>query len=267
MCHMTTFEQLSKQRIDYTTLPNGGQRARMTVTLPPMPGYPKGRSLVFVEDITPNDVKQYATQIAGVEIGCAMALGPVSGVEVGNIFRNVSSAAMGAGNAEIGSFLGDIAKGLGGAVKAVGKVAKKVVTSKVMQTAAKGLALAAPALGPFAPAAMGVSAGIGIAGKLLASKTAASVNAPLASNQLAQSAVADAKRLTTTAGGLSGLLKSASQKAMNAFKLVDNVVATGKGDVMAMARLGKVRSNQGGAVTPAQLTSAAGAGRLFFIAA
>lgn len=250
------FDKLSKQRIDYVSLPNGGQRARMTITLPPQPGFPAGRTFTFVEDVTASDVKQYGAEIAGLEIGCAMALGPVSGVEVG-------------------SFFGDIAKGLGGAVKAVGKVAKKVVTSKVMQTAAKGLAMIAPALGPMAPAAIAVSGGIGVAGKLLASKTAQSVNAPLASDQLARSAVADAKAITKSPAAFKGLMNIASNKALNATNLINKVVAQGvanattgspTGDVMAMARLGRVRSNQGGLVTPAQLTAAAGAGRLFFLA-
>lgn len=245
------FDRLSKQRLDYTSLPGGGQRARMTITLAPSPHFPKGKTYTFVEDITPSDVRKYATQIAGVEIGCAMDEAPsISGVEVGNIF-------------------GDIAKGLGKGVKAIGKVAKKVVTSKVMQTAAKGLALAAPALGPFAPAALGVSAGIGIAGKLLASKTAQEVGAPRASNALAASAMSDAKALTKTSGGLSGLLKVASTKALNASNLVNAVVqkSVGGGDVLAMARAGKVRSNQGGAVTAAALQAAAQSGRLFFLAA
>lgn len=242
------FNRLSRQRIDYTSLPGGGQRARMSITFAPSAQFPKGKSFTFVEDITPADVKKYGTQIAGLEIGCAMERGIVSGVEVGNIF-------------------GDIAKGLGNGVKAVAKVAKKVVTSKVMQTAAKGLAIAAPALGPFAPAAMGVSAGIGIAGKLLASKTAQSVGAPLASEALAKSAVADAKAVTKTGSGLAGLMKVAATKAQNAFNLVDKVVASQGTDVLSLARAGKVRSNQGGAVTAPQLTAAASSGRLFFIAA
>jgi hypothetical protein len=249
------FNALSKQRLDYESLPGGGQRARMTITLPPMPGYPKGRSFTFVEDVTPQDVKQYGADIAGLEIGCAMALGPVSGVEVG-------------------SFFGDIAKGLGGAVKGIAKVAKKVVTSKVMQTAAKGLAMVAPALGPMAPAAIAVSGGIGVAGKLLASKTAQSVGATLASNQIAQSAVADAKALTKSPVAFKGLMNIASNKANNALKLVAKVAtspqaaaASPSNDVMALARAGRIRSNQGGQVTPAQLTAAAGSGRLFFLAA
>jgi hypothetical protein len=265
------FNALSKQRLDYTSLPGGGQRARMTITLP------NGKSFTFVEDVTPADVKKYATEIAGVEIGCAMARAPISGVEVGNIF-------------------GDIAKGLGSGFKAIAKVAKKVVTSKVMQTAAKGLAMIAPALGPMAPAAIAVSGGIGVAGKLLASKTAQSVNAPLASQQLAASAVSDAKRLTKSPGGLAGLLKIASHKAANVGTLVNKLVSkapppkpnllgvrlnapmsaaraavnrsfAAPSDMMQAARLGKLRSNSGGAVTPAQLTAAANLGRVFFLAA
>jgi hypothetical protein len=241
------FNQLSKQRLDYTSLPGGGQRVRMTITL-------HGKSYTFVEDVTPQDVQQYAKEIAGIEIGCAMMDSQISGVEVGNLLK-------------------DIGKAIGGGVKAVAKVAKKVVTSKVMQTAAKGLAMVAPALGPLAPAALAVSGGIGVAGKLLASKTAQSVGAPLASQALAESAMADAKRITKSSSGLSGLLKIASTKAMNAFHLVDKLAAApggasgGGGDVLALARAGKVRSNQGGAVTQAQLSAAAGSGRLFFLAA
>lgn len=239
------FDRLSKQRLDYESLPGGGQRARMTITLA------NGKSFTFVEEVSPADIKQYATQIAGVEIGCAMAAAPISGVEVGNIFK-------------------DIAKGFVGGVKAVAKVGKKVVTSKVMQTAAKGLAMAAPALGPLAPAAIAVSGGIGVAGKLLASKTAQSVGAPLASNALAQSAVQDAKAISP--GAFPSLLKIAATKANTASNLVNNVFnnaiakATGN-DVLAKARAGKVlSSNRSGAVTPDMLTQAAAGGRLFFLA-
>lgn len=247
------FNRMSKQRVDYESLPGGGQRARMTVTLPPTAGYPKGRTFVFVEDLQAQDVKQYATQIAGVEIGFAMQEngGYVSGVEVGSIFS-------------------DIGKAISGGVKAIGKVAKAVVTSKVMQTAAKGLAIAAPALGPLAPMALGASAGIGIAGKLLSSKTAKSVGAPRAAQALAASAVSDAKRLTKTPGGALSLLKVASTKASNAFGLVDklqNAKLSPAGDILAHARAGRVRSNTGGQVTPAQLQAAASMGRVFFVAA
>lgn len=248
------FNALSKQRLDFTSLPDGGQRARMTITLPPMAGYPNGRSFTFVEDLTATDVKKYAAEIAGIEIGCAMSMAPISGVEVGNIFK-------------------DIGKAIGGGVKAIGKVAKKVVTSKVMQTAAKGLAMIAPALGPMAAPALAISGGIGVAGKLLASKTAQSVNAPLASQQLAESAMSDARKLTKTSGGLSGLLKIASSKVASASNLVNKVMQqkpaapSGGGDVLSLARAGRVRSSSGGAVSAAQLQQAAGLGRLFFIAA
>lgn len=246
MNDLQKFETLSKQRIDYTPLPGGGQRARLTLTLP------NRQSYTFVEDITPGDLKQYATEIAGIEIGCAMITAPISGVEVGNILKSIGKA-------------------IGGGIKGVAKIAKKIVTSKVMQTAAKGLAMVAPALGPLAPAALAVSGGIGIAGKLLASKTAQSVGAPLASQALAESAMTDARTITKSSAGLSGLLNIASHKAMNAFHLVDKLAkpggSGGSGDVLALARAGKVRSNQGGAVTQAQLTAAAGSGRLFFLAA
>lgn len=244
---VAAFDRLSKQRIDYEKLPNGGDRARMTVTLP------NGKTFVFVEDINPSDLKQYANSVAGLEIGCAMQISGIGyyGPEVGNIF-------------------GSIAKGIGGAVKAVGKVAKKVVTSKVMQTAAKALAIAAPALGPMAPAALAVSGGIGVAGKLLASKTAAQVGAPLAARALQNSAMSDIKRIAPTATSAMGLLKIASAKASNALNLANTATSKAlakpaSNDILALARAGRVRSNQGGSVSPAQLQAAAQMSRIFFV--
>jgi hypothetical protein len=245
------FEKLSKQRIDFTDLGGGGQRARLTLTLP------NGQQMVYVEEITPADVQKYATHIAGCEIGFALADGSVGydGAEIGNIFK-------------------DIGKALGKGVKAIGKVAKKVVTSKVMQAAAKGLAMVAPALGPMAAPALAISGGIGVAGKLLASKTAQEVGAPRTAIALANGAVADAKRITKSPSALGSILRIANDKA-NAAKALGNVFGTSMaakkpplaGDMLALARAGRVRSNRGGAVTPAQLQAAHNAGRVFFVAA
>lgn len=246
------FEQLSKQRMDYTNLPGGGVRARLTITLP------GGKTMSFVEDVTPDDVDTYAAQISGVEIGYAIS-------EVGGVV-------------EVG-FLSSLVKTIGKGVKAVANVAKKVVTSKVMQTAAKGLALAAPALGPLAPAALGVAGGIGVAGKLLSAKNAAAVGAKRTAAAITQDAISDARRISPNAS--SSLLRIASSKANSAQRLlfpqfgaktqaISKALARGQAsnaNVLELARQGRIRSNLGGAVTPAQLMAAQQAGRMFFLTA
>jgi hypothetical protein len=139
-----------------------------------------------------------------------------------------------------------------------------------MQTAAKGLALAAPALGPLAPAALAVSGGIGVAGKLLASKHAASIGAPLAAQALQNSAIADATKIAPSASSARGLLTIATAKANSALNLAHSAMSSpapsaSSNDILAMARAGRVRSSQGGPVTPTQLQAAARASRVFFI--
>jgi hypothetical protein len=295
------FEKLSKQRLDYSDLPGGGQRARLTLTLPPSPGYPNGQTMVYVEEISAADVAKYATTIAGTEIGYAIGAGHVGydGVEVGAIARQI-----------VGAFdFGKLTRGgLGKAGADVAKVAKKVVTSKVMQSAAKGLMTIAPTLGPLAPVAMGVGGGIGVAGQLLGAKTAQDLGAPLTAMALASGAVTNAGELTKSlgAGALPSLLRIANDKAnaagalsgaipglakpragaplapSNVFSAVRASVLAPRsaprsaaaaaapapaGDVVAMARAGRVRSNLGGTVTPSQLQAAHRMGRVFFVAA
>jgi len=198
------FDRLSKQRIDYTDLPGGGSRARMTITLP------NGKSYTFVEDVTPTDISTYEAQIAGAEIGYAIQEVGWNGVdEVGSFFGGLVKA--------VGKGLKTVAKGAVKVVGGVAKLAKKVVTSKIMQTAAKGLAFAAPFLGPLAPAALGVSAGIGIAGKILGAKTASEVGADRTATAMTESAVQDAQILSPQA--YPSLLTIAGDKARAAQEL------------------------------------------------
>ena len=298
------FDQLSRQRVDFTSLANGGQRARLTVTLP------GGRTFAFVEDVTPSDVYQYEQQIAGVEIGLIQEVGGVGAFDFGSLTKG-----------------GIAASPLGKAGKAVGKVAKKIVTSKVMQTAAKGLALIAPALGPLAPAALGVSAGIGVAGKLMSAKNAGDLGATLTSAALAQSAVSDAQKLSpqqfpsllriatdkansalSISGGLNVATKAfgafggapralaaAAPRALApgrgfsaaaprgfaaaaaagrgpyaspAYTAAPSYIAPGGGgysDAYQLVASGRVQSDRGGATTPEELQLAQANGRLFFV--
>ena len=74
------FDQLSRQRVDFTSLANGGQRARLTVTLP-------GGRLCFRGRFTPSDVYQYEQQIAGVEIGLIQEVGGVGAFDFGSLTK------------------------------------------------------------------------------------------------------------------------------------------------------------------------------------
>ena len=141
------------------------------------------------------DVHKYATHIAGTEIGYAIGAG-ATGAQIGAFdFKKLTSG------------------GLGKAGRGCCQGCEKVVTSKVMQSAAKGLGMIAPALGPLAPAALAVSGGIGVAGKLLGAKTAQDLGAPLTAMALATGAVGDAKALTGSLGSMSPLLRIANDKA------------------------------------------------------
>jgi hypothetical protein len=198
------FNKMSQQRVDYQEFPNGAVRARMTVTLP------GGKTYQFVEDATPEDVKTYEAQIAGVEIGFALD-------EIGWIGSADQIGFLGGIVKAIGKGIKAVGKAAGGVVKGIAKVGKAIVTSKVFQTAAKGLAIVAPVLGPLAPAALGAAGAIGVAGKLLGAKNAAKVGAKRTAAEMAKSAVADAKKISPNASG--SLLRIATDKANSASKL------------------------------------------------
>ena len=246
------FNKMSQQRVDYQELSDGSVKARMTVTLP------GGKVYHFDERVTPEDVKTYEAQIAGVEIGYALD-------EIGWV-----------GSADQIGFLGGLVKAIGKGIKAVGKgvasvakgvakVGKAIVTSKVFQTAAKGLALVAPVLGPLAPAALGAAGAIGVAGKLLGSKNAAKVGAKRTATALAQSAVADAKKISPNAAP--SLLRIATDKANSAAKLsgIASAPAAGGGVGLDAARASKLQP--AATFSPETLQKALASGRLFLLPA
>ena len=271
------FDRLSRQVIKYSDLPGGGVRARMVVSVPV--GVDRWKPYTFVEDITPDGVKQYEAQIQGSEVG--LIVQEISGIYGVDVSQDVG-------------FLGDVFKAIGKGVKAVGKgivkgakavgkVAKAVVTSKVMQTAAKGLAMVAPALGPYAPIAMGVAGGIGIAGKVLGAKNAEQAGATRTAVALTQSAISDANRIAPNSAG--SLLRIARDKALSAQRLAGTLAralpassvamrapsalsfGSYGGDAMRLAQAGQLMSNRGGRATPAELQLAHQQGRVFFLPA
>lgn len=249
------FDRISQQRIDYSPLPGGGQRARLTVTLP------GGKNYSFVEDVTPEDVRTYEAQVAGVEIGYALD-------EVGWT-----------GSANEVGFLGGIVKAIGKGIKAVGrgvasvakgvaKVGKAIVTSKVFQTAAKGLAIVAPVLGPLAPAALGAAGAIGVAGKLLGAKNAAKVGASRTATALAKSAVADAKKISPSAAP--SLLRIATDKANRASQLAGMPASTTAAPNVPVRRLSPTQMTKlqpAQSFSPETLQKAHASGRLFLLPA
>lgn len=254
------FNQLSQQRIDYTPLPNGGVRARLTVSLP------GGKTIPFVEDVTPEDVKTYEAQIAGVEIGYALdEIGYVGSVEQIGFLGGIVRA--------IGKGIKAVGKAAGGVVKGIAKVGKAIVTSKVFQTAAKGLAIIAPALGPLAAPALAVSGAVGVAGKLLGAKNASKVGAKRTATALAQSAVSDAKRIAP--GAAPSLLRIATDKANSAMKLAGAQIQAGVaarsgatapgGPVLDASRASKLR--RATEFSPETLAKAHASGRLFLLPA
>lgn len=229
-------KNISQQRLDYEEV-DGKVRAILTVTLP------GGQTYVFSED-------------ASQEEGEAVEGMWDRGSEVPN---------------EVGSIFGDIAKFAGKAVKAVGKAAKSVATSKVFKTAAKGLAVISPALGPFAPAAMAVSAGMGTASTLLSARTAASKGNKQAAAQLTAKAAADAKRIAPK--NAAKLLKIASDKSKAALALSSRAKPKKKrAPSAALARMTRTASPKAlspktgpGRVTLPQLAAAARSGNVYVL--
>lgn len=247
-------DDLSRQRLDFSEGPNGETIAVLTVTL---------------QD---GSVHRYTAQTDQDEID---NLASVLAVSESRLMRAGIGAHM--SEEEISGFLDSIVKG----VKAIGNVAKKVVTSKVFRVAGKGLAMAAPALGPFAPAAMAVSAGMATASKIGAAAIAAEGGARRASKNLAR--IARKKASASVRGNtksLGKLMRSAAGKRRSAWKVLGKrarkitkttrkrrTPSTKRPDIMLAARRGKLRSNQKGSVTSRTLATAARRGRVYWIAA
>ncbi len=126
------FEDLSRQRIDYSTGPNGETIAVLTLTLS------DGSTHRYSASAGEEDIKQLASAFAASEVR--------AGKRIGETYTDE----------EIAGLFGSIWNG----VKKVGNVAAKIATSKVFKYAATGLASIAPALGPLAPIALGVAGGM-----------------------------------------------------------------------------------------------------------
>jgi hypothetical protein len=166
-------------------------------------------------------------------------------------------------------------------VEKLGKAAladvKKVVTSKVFRIAASALATAIPVVGPIVgPALYAASSALGVAGKLISAGVHAARGSKSVAQQLTSDAMADAKLLTSSPEAAQALVSIANGKR----KAVETLAAPTKpatrppvvtapkksDDVLAAARAGRLRSNRGGSITPAQLQAAADGGRIFWVA-
>jgi len=173
--------QISRQRMDYEDLPDGSVKAILTISLP-------GGIVKRFEAITTKAElqKEQADIIAG-ELDL---------------------------NADVVGW--NFGKFLKGATKGLAKVAKSVASSKVFKLAASGLALAAPLLGPIAPAALAVSAGMGVASKLAKAGAAVAAGASSVADALTRSAASDASKLTSNPAAAASLLADANRKRLGA---------------------------------------------------
>lgn len=182
--------------------------------------------------------------------------------------------------------LADLAKG-------VAKVAKGIATSKVFRYAAKGLALVAPVLGPLAPAALGVSAAMGVASTAAAAYASEAAGAIKTAKKLAGQAKREAKKLAPRTHRK--LLKVSTTKAKRALNLAVKpkkkrtrtakplrkwpalklhrspaqlpAAVPSSSVLLAAARAGRVRSNRAGKVSPTELLRASHKGRVYFLSA
>lgn len=261
---------LPKQNLEYIEHPDGTITAVMTVS------FPGGPTQRYETTVTRAELES----VAGEYVGGELAIVGFEGGEVGfGFLKNIG--------------------------KAIGKVAKAVVTSKIMKIAATGLAVASPILGPLAPAALAASAGLGIASKLASAGAAAASGAKEVAKQLTKAAGIDASKLTKTAAGAASLLQAANAKRMAADNIparkalarrpapakpkpvaapkpaprptptaaprlaaAPKPATAAKGseaDLLARARAGRVRSNQSGTITEAQLLAAHRSGRVYWV--
>lgn len=247
-------DALSRQRIDFVDKPDGSVDAVLTVTLP------GGVVTRYTSNVHPSEAQAVSGEIVGAEL----ILNPTVGVSV---------------------------------FKKIGRLAKKVASSKVFELAAKGLAIAAPLLGPIAPAALGAAAGLGVASKLAKAGVAAAHGAKSVAAALTKAAHSDAVKLTKTPAGAAQLLAVANQKRLGAEKAAHKGpepapratavkrpaarapsaaparapspaparASAPSSDVLALARAGRVRSNDGTGVSASQLMAAHAQGRIYWV--
>ena len=249
------FEDLSRQRIDYSEGPNGETIATLTLTLS------DGSIHRFSESTDQEEIDALAAGLA---------------ISERNLMR-----IEGCPEEEIAGFFDFIGK----AVKAVGNIAKKVVTSKVFKAAAKGLATIAPVLGPLAPVALGVSGAMAATSKLTSAAIAASGGAKRSAKKLTKAAIEDVARRVKSKKARSAMLRIANRKRKSAEKIAAQASRrqrqrrAGKPtrkkkvrplakvpSVFAAARAGRLRSHRRGDVSPKQLRKAMKTGRVYWLA-
>jgi hypothetical protein len=252
---MAQLSDLSRQRLDYRPGAGGSVVAILTVTL---------------DD---GSIHRFAAETTRAEVEA-----------LGAAFARSEDAAA------VEGIFGDIWRGAKSVGKTIGNVAREVAGSKVFAIAAKGLALAAPALGPAAPAAIATAGAMGVASKLAAASLAATAGAKKAAKLLAAAAKADVGRLTKGNAAAAGELLALANRKRHALSKLALVsvsrkpasapaskpssapaparagTGTSTGPLGA-AKAGRLRSNQPGPVSAAELARAAATGRVFWIRA
>ncbi len=249
-------DEMSRQRLDYSTGPKGETIAVLTITLG------DGSEHRYTASTNDEEIENFASALAMAEIKERKIEGSYT-------------------EEEIAGLLDFVKKG----IKVVSNVAKKVASSKAFALAATGLALAAPALGPFAGPALAVSAGMGVASKLAKGAVAAEAGAKRAARLFTKSAKKRAKKMSPR--NWRKLLKYANRKRKGASKVASKKrkrrkkrkpsrkptrrptarrrKKTKRPSILAAAKAGKLRSNKKGAVTRKTLRRAAKRGRIFWI--
>lgn len=261
---MADLDQLSRQRLDFEELPNGGTRAILTVTLP------NGKAYRYTADVDQEEYDQFANVVTTAETKMLQKVEGLSDEEIAGLFSS-------------------IAKGFKSVVNGV----KKVATSKVFKFAAKGLQTIAPALGPYAPAAMAVGGGMQVASKIASSAVAAEAGAKNAARALGLTAKRQASLKTRGRSSITKLLtRWANKKRKAAFSRLNTKKAraaatrrrrkpkkrrttrrrttkkpSARISVLAAAQAGRLRSNKAGDVSKKKLEAAAKKGRVFWITA
>lgn len=256
---MATMEDLSRQRLDFEEGPNGETVAILTITL---------------GDGTVHRYRESTDQEELDQLGAAFATAEARQMKIEGLSDD-----------EIAGFFGSIAKGF----KSVVNVAKKVASSKVFKAAGRGLAMAAPALGPFAPAAMAVSGGMEMAGRLARSAVAAEAGAKRVARKLARVAKKKNRRKVRKSKSAKKLARYGNKKRKSAFARIARLAKAMKKkkkrskkkrgkkrskarrvkrpNIVTAAKKGKLRSNKKGNVSVTQLKSAAKKGRVYWLAA
>lgn len=286
------FEDLSRQRIDYSIGPKGETIAILTLTLS------DGSTHRYSASAGDDDVRQLAAAFAASEVR--------AGKRIGETYTDE----------QIEGLFGDVWNG----VKKIGNVAAKVATSKVFKYAATGLASIAPALGPLAPIALGVAGGMAGASALGHAALAAQAGAKKTAKTLTRFARYTIKATSKSKSPRTQktLLRIANRKRKAALRFASRFgkkkttrrrrrsrrkptrsrsaaaraatrrrkakiraakrraptrrtptrrTTARRADPVTAARAGKLRSNKGGNVTASSLARAARAGRVYWVTA